>query len=564
MRVAVFVCLLVPCAVALACKVDPLYCDSSHRCTDPARPYGDLNGEYPASDGVPRTCIPDPTGDGGAGTEASFNVAVAPGRLFLRQGKSAEAEVTVTRDDGFSETITVTLGGLPGGVLADPVTLDPDETSAILTIAADDGSVQGALDVEVAGTAADLTRTAPLRLVVAGPPGTLDRSFAARGRFAHRVGAGDTVGGRVMILSDGKLVVAGYVFSSVDQFQQAVALRLNVDGTIDDAFGSAGVASPGVGQASTHDMITSSGDGRILAGGSLKQDDTTRLAVFAYTPEGDVDNDFGGTGSRTMEAVGSVFGIAEVLELADGDLLTVGVTGDKNGSPVLQVARFRGDGESDPSFDVSEPLLRPATAILDRDERLVVAGRKSSSEFPSFVARYQQDASLDSSFGEGGVVEANLSPDLEGVTGLVEVEGGKLVATGFLRTPAGAVLTVARYNTEGVLDLTFGNGGTLITDTPIDASALGAVVDDAGRVIVAGHSSISGSPELPAVARILSDGTVDPTFGVSGMATVDFGVDGDTSARANGVAIDADGRIVISGTVGEPGNITLAVARLWP
>jgi alpha-tubulin suppressor-like RCC1 family protein len=49
-----------------SCKVkDPLYCDENTPCTDPARPFCDLNGEYPASEGIKRTCIADPFPDGG-------------------------------------------------------------------------------------------------------------------------------------------------------------------------------------------------------------------------------------------------------------------------------------------------------------------------------------------------------------------------------------------------------------------------------------------------------------------------------------------------------------------
>jgi len=52
--------LAIPLLLLAACKVDPLYCDENTRCTDPDRPFCDLNGDYPASDGVARTCIPDP------------------------------------------------------------------------------------------------------------------------------------------------------------------------------------------------------------------------------------------------------------------------------------------------------------------------------------------------------------------------------------------------------------------------------------------------------------------------------------------------------------------------
>ena len=57
--------------VATACSTrpDPLFCDELTPCQDPARPFCDLTGSYPASDGVARTCIPDPDSlpDGGVG-----------------------------------------------------------------------------------------------------------------------------------------------------------------------------------------------------------------------------------------------------------------------------------------------------------------------------------------------------------------------------------------------------------------------------------------------------------------------------------------------------------------
>jgi hypothetical protein len=57
-----------------ACKVnDPLYCDESTPCTDPALPFCDLGAEHPASEGIKRTCIPDPFPDAGPGGVCSPN-----------------------------------------------------------------------------------------------------------------------------------------------------------------------------------------------------------------------------------------------------------------------------------------------------------------------------------------------------------------------------------------------------------------------------------------------------------------------------------------------------------
>lgn len=56
-----------------ACKVyDPLYCDESRPCKDAARPFCDIAGAFPASDGIGNTCIADPglpTPDGGAAVQ---------------------------------------------------------------------------------------------------------------------------------------------------------------------------------------------------------------------------------------------------------------------------------------------------------------------------------------------------------------------------------------------------------------------------------------------------------------------------------------------------------------
>lgn len=70
-------------AVVSACAVpDPLYCDEDTPCTDPERPYCDLKGEFPASEGIGRTCIPNPfpdagpEDDGGQGQESSTAYAL--------------------------------------------------------------------------------------------------------------------------------------------------------------------------------------------------------------------------------------------------------------------------------------------------------------------------------------------------------------------------------------------------------------------------------------------------------------------------------------------------------
>jgi uncharacterized delta-60 repeat protein len=563
MRAVLRASLAVVVSATPACKVDPLYCDESHECTDPARPFCDLNGDYPASEDVPRTCIADPGADGGPDVEGSFSLAVASERLFVRQGESAAIDVTVAREDDFDEAVTVELRGLPDGVVAEPVTIEPGEAAGSLTISADADSTQGAANVDVVGTAGAVVGMAGLRLLVAGEPGTLDRSFADSGKFTLRFGDGDTFGGGLLMQDDGGVIVVGAVFGQAPSLQ-GFALRLDGGGAIDDSFGLHGVASPEVKRAPLHDTVMSTRDGRLVVGGVVVQDDASRLSLFAYTPDGDVDPGFGNSGTAPMDPTmpGGTTGVVRIFELDDGALLSVASAADETGFSALHVARHDADGTLDENYRINTPSQEPATAILDRDGRLVVAGQivLGTTPVPSFIARYLPDGSPDISFGTDGVVQvSNLSTSFQEVAGLVELEGGRLLAIGFAYTAAGTVLTIARYNASGVPDLTFGDGGTIVTSVEFETWARVALVDTEGRVIVAGRSSA----DVPALVRILPDGSLDSSFGDSGMATVDFGIAGGGATQANGLGVDADGRFVISGALGDA-ETSLGVARIWP
>ena len=104
---------LIPVALGASClKKDPLYCDENTPCTDEARPFCDLNGEYPASEGIKRTCIADPFPDGGvgepdaAGPRSIISLAtagittVADGAFFgIYADRDAAPDAELLRDD---------------------------------------------------------------------------------------------------------------------------------------------------------------------------------------------------------------------------------------------------------------------------------------------------------------------------------------------------------------------------------------------------------------------------------------------------------------------------------
>lgn len=114
-----------------------------------------------------------------------------------------------------------------------------------------------------------------------------------------------------------------------------------------------------------------------------------------------------------------------------------------------------------------------------------------------------------------------------------------------------------RYMPNGSLDSGFGNGGTLDTGIPFLVCAANVTVDSSARILLAAGSSFAGGDGM-FVARYNSVGGADSSFGNNGIASVDFG----ESDCAEDVALQADGKIMLAGYARINGHMDFAVARL--
>jgi uncharacterized delta-60 repeat protein len=121
-----------------------------------------------------------------------------------------------------------------------------------------------------------------------------------------------------------------------------------------------------------------------------------------------------------------------------------------------------------------------------------------------------------------------------------------------------------RYNADGTPDATFGNNGLVSDDNTSGGSQteLGrdVVVDAAGRILVAGYSLNQTSNNDMIIWCYRSDGTLDPDFGVGGIATSsNVAGGGDTYAEA--IALDASGRILVTGLANNGTNFDMVLWR---
>jgi uncharacterized delta-60 repeat protein len=183
-------------------------------------------------------------------------------------------------------------------------------------------------------------------------------------------------------------------------------------------------------------------------------------------------------------------------------------------------------------------------------------------------------SSLDPTFGNGGMTTiplfANSGNIADGKIVALQADG-KIVVVGEMVTNNDVDFAVARLNADGSLDAGFGTGGK--TTIPFnfggtrDALATGVALQSDGKIVVVG-SADTGAPGAFdfAAARLNADGSLDATFGSGGKTTIPFDLGGSNNDDAHGVALQADGKIVVVGSAdtGAPGGTDIAAARLNP
>ncbi len=343
-----------------------------------------------------------------------------------------------------------------------------------------------------------------------------------------------------------RILVAMGIFTALQSATNAFASA----GMLDPTFGSNGIVTTKFNNMpSSASEVVLQTDGKIITLGTVKLSDAqSKKIITRYNNNGTVDNTYGVNGSTLIEV--ESFSGSKIALQPGGKLIVGGKSGE-----AFAVVRYNNNGTLDTSFGTngmgvilgaSDDYQSLGDIAIQPDGKIVVVGDTSGSQSTRtdlIFARFNSDGTKDI----GDVIYFSNSHNNYG-KGVVIQPDGKIVLSGII-TPddgRGPLLSLARINQDGSLDKsTFGTDGRVAIpfyDFDNSHSALALQAD--GKIVLTGTVFNNGGIDGNlAVVRFNSNGALDTTFGGTGIVITDFGAD----ESINDLAIQPDGKIILGG-----------------
>lgn len=370
---------------------------------------------------------------------------------------------------------------------------------------------------------------------------------------------------RVAVQSDGKLVVMGSIVNQLGSRDLMVA-RFLPEGDLDPSFGINGlVTHDGAPDDLGRDLALQVDGGVVVVGIASVPGVSMAGEVVRFTAEGTLDPAFGNGGEVIIDNGYNGF-LTGVAVQDDGKIVVVGKGSDDGVLEKFYLARLNTDGTMDGGFGMEGEVFTSVSSgdvganevVLLDDGRMISVGRSGdgqAGECDVTVIRYLEDGALDVTFDEDGIaVLPSIGVTDAGNAVTVQPDGKVVVAGGGAQSTDSACVFVARLLPDGSLDPWFGEDGIVRTRTGyLHTGASGVVLDGINRILLVGSVAPSFEHFDSYLCRLLPDGTLDAAFGTGGELVHSFmGL----SEQTQGIALRADGRIILAGMIGLTPNGT--------
>jgi uncharacterized delta-60 repeat protein len=366
------------------------------------------------------------------------------------------------------------------------------------------------------------------------PDGSLDSSFGSGGKVVTDF-FGSADGANAMILQpDGKIIAAGSSFRDSTYEWEFSLARYNGDGSLDSSFGVDGrVLFDFADRFSVGRAVALLPDGKIVVAGGVFSSSSNPLeragdfALVRFKKDGRLDKSFGEEGRVTTDFLGGDDEANAVIVQPDGKIVAIGYANRPGTNDRLfAAARYNPDGSMDRSFGSRGKVTNEfpgfgsiaSAGLLQPDGKIVLAGYASVPFTIDFgLMRLNPDGSLDSTFGQAGRVSIDFFNGSDNARAVALQRNGKIVVAGVVTNGTNLDFGIARLNRDGSVDARFGDGGKASLDFfHLDDGAEAIAIQDDGKIVVAGIAQ-SVAPILGiGLARFVSSSPIVKSAVISG------------------------------------------------
>lgn len=373
------------------------------------------------------------------------------------------------------------------------------------------------------------------------------------------------------------LTIAGLLITGLalnNQFARAqeagsLDITFGTGGTVTTTFSGQTVKPIGAVQQSNGDIV-------VISQFDFQSDAGTGVGVTRYTPAGRLDTTFGTKGSTVTTFPNIIFQALWFAVQSNGAIVVGGGTAPSDSTlpganQGFGLVRFTASGALDSTFGtnglVNTPIgprtADPSSFLLQPNGQIIMAGLMDGNgekptnpdDIPEMVAvaRYNSNGSLDTTFGRGGVALLKNASTFQGVSQLALLTNGDyLIVSEF-----GSPLT-AQLSSTGVLQSSV-TGGTIVNTTPTSFGELNSetLFQANGDFIIIQVAGTINRVTAIMGQRFSQTAVQDTTF-----SSTRFTFAGERLVAPNGIALQANGQILVGGSVNNASPIFGGLARL--
>ncbi|MCS5642301.1 MAG: trypsin-like peptidase domain-containing protein, partial [Dehalococcoidia bacterium] len=256
-----------------------------------------------------------------------------------------------------------------------------------------------------------------------------------------------------------------------------------------------------------------------------------QIWVKSFTSDGKPDVAFADNGVFRTTLEGNNNRAISAVSV-ETDKLLIGINTGNDSNTNFGILRLKSDGTLDSNFGTDGLVIAESDSIdqlqqiaIQPDGKVLLGGTRFNGETVDIlIARYNEDGSIDQSFGNNGTVSIDIGTgSSDFLTDIALDSNSNILASGHTDSAGHFDIFVSRFDAAGNLDTSFGTQGTTLIDFGGNDAATDLLIQEDGKIIVVGRGDNGMRTPTLIAARLLDSGILDDSFSGDGTAIYPFG-----------------------------------------